>query len=70
MIMDINELLEQRHMTKYKLAQYSNVPYTTLNDICKGKTSISKCSAETVYKLAKAFNISMEELLVKREERV
>ncbi len=68
--MDINELLEQQHMTKYKLAQYSNVPYTTLNDLCKGKTSISKCSAETVYKLAKAFHISMEELLMKQEECV
>lgn len=65
--MVINDLLEQRHMSKYKLAQCSNVPYTTLNDLCNGKTSIAKCSAETVYKLAKVLNISMEELLSKKE---
>ncbi|MCF0132254.1 MAG: helix-turn-helix transcriptional regulator [Blautia sp.] len=68
--MVINELLAQRHMTKYKLAQCSNIPYTTLNDLCNGKTSLSKCSAETVYKIAKVLNISMEELLNRQEECV
>ncbi|MCF0185985.1 MAG: helix-turn-helix transcriptional regulator [Bacteroidaceae bacterium] len=57
-------------MTKYKLAQCSNIPYTTLNDLCNGKTSLSKCSAETVYKIAKVLNISMEELLNRQEECV
>lgn len=66
--MEINELLKQQHMTRYKLAQCGNVPYTTLNDLCKGKTNISKRSAETLCKLAKAFRISMEELLMNQEE--
>ena len=35
----------------------------TLNDICSGKTRLDKCSADTVYKLAKELNVSMEELL-------
>ena len=35
----------------------------TINDICNGKTRLDKCSADTVYKLAKELNVSMEELL-------
>lgn len=44
--MIINELLAQKNMTKYKKAQISGIPYTTLNDICNSKTSIARCSAE------------------------
>ncbi len=61
--MIITELLAQRSMSKYRLSQMSKIPYTTLNDICNGKTELAKCSAETVYRLAKALKVSMEELL-------
>lgn len=61
--MIITELLAKNNMTKYRLSQNSNVPYTTLNDICNGKTNLAKCSAETVYRLASELNVSMEELL-------
>lgn len=59
----INDLLTERNMTQYYLAQTSSIPYTTLNDICSGKTRLEKCSAETVYRLAKALQIPMEVLL-------
>lgn len=36
------------------------IPHATLSDICSGKTRLEKCSAETVYKLAKVLNVSME----------
>ena len=58
--MIIEELLSRREMTKYRLAVESGVPHATLNDICSGKTKLEKCSAETVYKLAKALGVSME----------
>lgn len=58
--MIIDDLLEKRDMTKYRLAIQSGVPHATLNDICSGKTKLEKCSAETIYKLAKALNVSME----------
>jgi len=61
--MTITNLIRNQGMTKYKLAKESNVPYSTLNDICKGKTNLAKCSAETVYRLAKALHVSMEDLL-------
>lgn len=61
--MIISDLLAKQNMTKYRLSKLSNVPYTTLNDLCNGKTSLEKCSAETVYRLAKELHVSMEELL-------
>lgn len=61
--MIITELLEQKNITKYRLSRNSKVPYATLNDICSGKTNIAKCSAETVYRLAKELNVPMEDLL-------
>ena len=59
----INTLIKKQAMTKYRLAKESQIPYTTVNDICSKKTRLEKCSAETIYKLAKALNVSMEELL-------
>lgn len=58
--MVIEELLARREMSRYRLALESGVPHATLNDICSGKTRIEKCSAETVYKLARTLGVSME----------
>ncbi len=57
------ELLERRNITLYQLSKNSGVPYTTVNDIYHGRTSLDKCTAETVYRLSKELNLSMEELL-------
>lgn len=61
--MELNELIAKKHITKYRLSKNSNIPYATLNDICSGKTDLAKCSAETVYRLSKALDVSMEALL-------
>ena len=61
--MMINDLLEQRHMTKYRLSKNSGIPYATINDICSGKAQLEKCSAETIYKIAKELDVSMESIL-------
>ena len=61
--MTLDELMKEKHITKYRLAKESEIPYTTIGDICSGKTDLRKCSAETVYKLSKALGITMEELL-------
>ena len=47
-------------MTKYRLAVEAGIPHATVSEICSGKTKLEKCSAETVYKLAKALGVSME----------
>ena len=61
--MNINTLLAQKGITKYRLAKISGVPQTTVIDICSGKAKIEKCSGETIYKLAKAMGVSMESLI-------
>lgn len=58
--MVIDDLLKQRNMTRYRLAVEAEIPHTTLSDICSGKTRLEKCSAETIYKLAKTLGVSME----------
>lgn len=60
--MVIDTLLKRRYMTKYRSAVQAGIPHATLNNICSVKTKLEKCSAETVYKLAKALGVSMEAL--------
>lgn len=61
--MSINEVLAQKNITKYRLWKESGVPQATISDICTGKTSIEKCSAETIYRIARVLNVSMESLI-------
>lgn len=61
--MDINKILKERNITKYRLSKESGIPYTTVNDICSGKAQLTKCSAETVYRISRQLNIAMEELI-------
>ena len=60
--MIIDDLLAKRQMTRYRLAVDAGIPHATLSDICSGKTKLEKCSAETIYKLARVLNVPMEVL--------
>ena len=59
----INELLKKKNLTKYKLSKVSGVPQATINDLCNGKTDPERCSAGTLYKIAKILGVSIEEVL-------
>lgn len=61
--MSLNEILAQKNITKYRLWKESGVPQATISDICTGKTRIEKCSAETIYRIAKVLDVSMESLI-------
>ena len=61
--MTLNEMLEQKNITKYRLWKESGVPQATISDICTGKTRIEKCSAETIYRIAKVLDVPMERLI-------
>ena len=61
--MTIQDALQKKKMSVYRLAKTSEVPYATLNDLYNGKTRLEKCSAETVYRIARALGTSMEELI-------
>lgn len=59
----INEVMKEKKITKYRLAKNSGIPYSTVNDICNGKTQIGNCTAETVYRLAKELKVPFDELM-------
>ncbi|MBQ6381053.1 MAG: helix-turn-helix domain-containing protein, partial [Clostridia bacterium] len=61
--MDINHMIEDRHISKYRLAKNSGIPYMTINDICSGKANLADCNARTIYKLSTELVVSMEALL-------
>ena len=61
--MTIQDELNKKNISIYRLAKMSEVPYATLNDICNGKASPEKCSAETIYRICQALEIPMEDLL-------
>ena len=61
--MTFERRMQERHMSAYRLSRNSEVPYMTINDLMNHKTSLTKCNAETVYKIAKALGASVEELL-------
>ncbi len=60
--MIIKDLIKKNNITKYRLAVDAGIPHATLSDICSRKTNLLKCSAETVYKLAKVLGVTMEML--------
>ncbi len=61
--MYLNDLLTEKKMSRYRLAKLSGVPQATVADICSGKAKIEKCSAETLYKIARTLDVSMESLI-------
>jgi len=61
--MSINDLLNQKNMTKYRLSKASGVSFTTISEITTGKTKIKNCTGETLFKLAKALSVTVEDLL-------
>ena len=55
--------MENKKITKYRLAKDSGIPYTTISDICSGKAQIEKCSVETIYRISKVLGVSMESIV-------
>lgn len=61
--MTIQQLLQDKKISRYRLSKLSGVPWATLADIYSGKTRLDRCATGTLSKLAKALDLSIEELL-------
>jgi len=61
--MTVQEIVDEKRISVYRLSKMSGIPYATLNDIVSGKAQLEKCSAETIYKLSHALDVPMEKLL-------
>lgn len=68
--MKLKELLKTKNMSIYSLSKLSDVPYSTLRDLCNEKTDPNKMTIQNAYNIANALNISMEELINKEETQV
>ena len=66
--MIIDNLLREAKMSRYKLSKESGVAQATISDICSGKASMDKCSAGTLYKIAKVLNVTVDSLLEAEEQ--
>lgn len=60
--MQFEDILNEKRITMYRLAKESGIPHTTVRDICGGKAKIKNCTVDTVYRISKVLNISMEVL--------
>lgn len=61
--MNFSKIVQDKNISAYRLAKDSGVPYMTINDLINNKTTLPKCNAETVYKIAKTLGTSVEELI-------
>jgi len=61
--MNVSDILKQKNMTKYKLSKISGVSFTTISEITTGKSKIKNCTGDTLYRLAKALDVTIEDLL-------
>jgi transcriptional regulator with XRE-family HTH domain len=61
--MNFNQLLQEKNITRYRIAKTSGVPQSTMADICTGKAKLENCSGETLYRIAQTLGVTMESLI-------
>ena len=62
--MKITQYAKENHLKVSQIAQESGLPYSTVSELVNGKKAIGKCTAETVFALAKYLDTTVEDLLV------
>lgn len=62
-MMYLNELMNACHMSRAELSARSNIPESTLCDILNGKAQMDRCEAATLYNIAYALDVSVEDIL-------
>lgn len=68
--MTIQQLLREKGISRYSLSKISGVPWSTLSDICSGKTNLKRCNVGTLSKLSKVLEMPIEEIMeLKVEEK-
>jgi len=60
--MTIEQRLKEKELSIYECSKRSDIPYTTLSELVRNKTRLAKASVETVYRLSRTLNCSIEDL--------
>ena len=58
----LKDYLKKKKISIYSLSKKTNIPYSTLNDLCNGKVEIDNCKVNLLMCLATTLNISAEKL--------
>ena len=61
--MKLKSYLNEAKIKVSALSKQTGISYMTLNDLYKENTPLTKTSSENLYKISKALNVPMEELL-------
>lgn len=61
--MTLEDLLNEKGYTVYKLSEVTKIPKTTLFDIFSGKSNILDCRLRNVLKICNALDITVEEIV-------
>ncbi len=61
--MTINDLLQKKNYTIYRLSKLSGISRTTLFDIFSGKSNILDCRVRILMQLAKALDVKIDEII-------
>ena len=56
----LKEMIQNKGVSVYRVAQDCRMPYTTLNELVLGKKDLNSCNLKTVKTLADYFNLSVE----------
>lgn len=60
---NFNRILDKSGMSMYALSKRSAVPYTTINEIHRGKNDINQCASGTVQRIAATLGTKVENIL-------
>ena len=67
--MRLKKILEEKNMSIYRLSKLSGVPYATCNDLVRGETRLTEAKAETIYRIAGALDMRMDNLVASELEK-
>ena len=62
--MELKKYLKDNKLKISEISRTSGLPYTTVNDLINGRTSIRKTSVDTALRLADALGISIDSLIM------
>jgi transcriptional regulator with XRE-family HTH domain len=61
--MDITEILKEKKITPFQLMKMTGLPKTTVGDLTSGRASLQSARGHTLLAIAKALDMSVDELL-------
>ena len=66
----INDVMDQKKISIYKMAKDTDIPYSTLRDVLSGKTDIKNVSFEIGMKIAEYLQLNPQKLLEEKNNEV